>query len=88
MSNLDSSVVRKYSGWWGYLLVFLWCVYNLSPLLRTVFIGDDDYSSQIRCNIIQANVGIWEKTIGEWVGWFTEVGRVLVGHAFPFYYYL
>ena len=90
MSNLDSSVVRKYSGWWGYLLVFLWCVYNLSPLLTTGFIGDDAYNSQIRGNVIQANFGIWEKYIGEIVGWVTDAGRFfpLSWYTYPFYYYL
>jgi len=59
-------------------LLATWVIYNLFVLLKTGFISDDAYNSQIKGAIIQQGVTLHERILSEIAGWIQGAGRFLV----------
>jgi hypothetical protein len=60
------------------VLLALWVFYYLSVLLKTGFISDDAYTSQIRGMLIQQGVTLHESILSQISGWIFGAGRFLI----------
>lgn len=60
------------------VMIMAWIFYNLVILLKTGFISDDAYSSQIRGVLLQEGITLHQRIINEVLGWITGSGRILI----------
>ena len=67
-----------------FMLLAAWVGYYLAVLLKTGFISDDAYNSQIRGRLIQDNITLFTRTFDEALGWVTGAGRFF---PLSFYHY-
>lgn len=73
-SNLAS---RKWQ-WLALLLLAVWTLFNLAALLKSGFISDDAYNSQIRGQIMQQGVTLNHRILEEVQGWLRGAGRLML----------
>ena len=59
-------------------LIVLWAIYNLAVLLKTGFMSDDAYNSQIRGQILEQGVSLNDRILSETIGWLKGSGRLMV----------
>lgn len=65
--------------------------YILSVLLKTGYISDDAYNSQISGTLIQNQMSLFDRTWNEIFGWMRGAGRfypLSFGYTYPFFYYV
>ncbi len=60
------------------VLLALWVIYYLAILLRTGFISDDAYTSQIKGALLQQGISLHESILSQISGWIFGSGRFLV----------
>ena len=73
---------KNYQIVWIFLLL-IWCIYNFIFLLKTGFIGDDQYNSQVKGQLIEENITLFKRIYNEWTGWLVGAGSIRI-----IYYYL
>lgn len=59
-------------------LIVLWAIYNLAVLLKTGFMSDDAYNSQIKGQILEQGVSLNNRILSEATGWLKGSGRLMV----------
>jgi len=89
-SNELNNGPQKRFFWLWILFGLLWAFYYLAVLLKTGYISDDAYNSQVRGTTILKGVSIWEFTWGECMAWIKGAGRFmpLAFYSYPLFYYL
>jgi len=72
------------------ILGAVWVFYYLAVLLKTGYISDDTFNSQVAGEVIIANSTIWERTIAQCRWWMETPGRFmpLAFYSYPLFYYL
>lgn len=60
------------------LLLVIWVIYYLAVLLKTGFISDDAYNSQVKGMILQQGVSLNDRILSEITGWMKGSGRIMV----------
>lgn len=72
------------------ILIAIWVSYYLAVLLKTGFISDDAYNSQVKGAMLQDGVSLFQKIYSETMGWITGVGRFFpLGYFYTYtLYYL
>jgi len=60
------------------VLLALWVFYYLSVLLKTGFISDDAYTSQIKGMLLQKGISLHESITSQVSGWIFGAGRFLI----------
>ncbi len=73
----------------GIVLLVIWIIYSLAALLKTGFISDDAYNSQIKGRIIQDGITLGDRIFEEMAGWLLGSGRLMLSWAMTYslYYY-
>jgi hypothetical protein len=69
---------RKYREPIGVSLLVIWIIYSLAILLKTGFVSDDAYNSQIKGQIIQQGITLGGRIFSEIEGWLRGAGRLML----------
>ncbi|MBC7457954.1 MAG: hypothetical protein H7235_06725 [Bdellovibrionaceae bacterium] len=59
-------------------LIVIWGIYNLAVLLKTGFMSDDAYNSQIKGQILEQGISLNERILAEAFGWLKGSGRLMI----------
>ncbi|MBC7759660.1 MAG: hypothetical protein H7069_12440, partial [Phormidesmis sp. FL-bin-119] len=59
-------------------LIVLWAIYNLAVLLKTGFMSDDAYNSQVKGQILEQGVSLNDRILAEAIGWLKGSGRLMM----------
>jgi hypothetical protein len=77
--------------WWGAALAAILTAYALAILVKTSFISDDAYESQLRGGLALLHQTLPERIFKSMLGWILEAGRVAFvtwWYRYPLFYYV
>ena len=75
----------------AFTAIIVWVGYYLAVLLKTGFISDDAYNSQIRGSILHDGISIFQRISNETIGWITGAGRFFplgFSYTYTLYYFI
>lgn len=59
-------------------MLIIWIIYNLAVLLKTGFMSDDAYNSQVKGQILEQGVSLNDRILSEAMGWLKGAGRLMI----------
>jgi hypothetical protein len=73
------------------ILIAVWVSYYLAVLLKTGFISDDAYNSQIKGSLLHEGNSLFQRISSETLGWITGAGRFFplgFSYTYTLYYFI